>query len=276
MTAEKQYDGVSYSIDDALYYRFNFFLSFLQLAVVISVRAAHQKPSEANKARVESPLFTCIKALEVIRRTTAYEEALESAFDKANIVGIAIDVQVRTQDFPSFDKTVEGIKNTLEAMLGNYELASVASALDLMQKWDRLNSRDNNFLVSSHVVTTAFDESNETYFKKIELKDFIVDELKHYKYDWVAKIENAKKNKETNLDDVNAYLDCFKGLRSILVTMATNRSALFTLLEKFVDFLYFVHIGVVLPSSDQTPRQGRPHFQRPLHVPHGDRLVDAL
>ena len=77
------------------------------------------------------------------------------------------------------------------------------------------------------------------------MKDFIVDELKHYKYDWVAKMDQAKKTNSINLDDVNVYLDCFKGIRSILVTMATNRACLYSLLDKFVDFVYFVHIGVI-------------------------------
>jgi hypothetical protein len=172
------------------------------------------------------------------------EQPIPEIFDKSNILGIAIDVQVRTQGFPTLEKSIENIKTTFESMLSNYELVNVTSALDLLQKWDHLNSKDNNFLGSAHAVTTAFDEDNETYFRKLEMKSFIIDELKHYKYDWVAKIEHAKKTKDLNLDDVNSYLDCFKGIRSILVTMATNRSCLFSLLEKFVDFLYFVHVGV--------------------------------
>lgn len=216
----------------------------MQFSYVISVTPVNQKPAEANKSSVESFLFTCIKALEVIKRTTSFEEPLPSVFDKSNICGIAIDVQVRSLDFPTLETSVEGIKSTFEAMISNYDLMNVNSALDLLQKWDTLNRKDNNFLLSAHLVTTAFNEDNETYFRKLEMKDFIVDELKHYKYDWVAKIDHAKKKGDTNLDDVNTYLDCFKGIRSILVTMATNRSCLFSLLEKFVDFVYFVHIGV--------------------------------
>lgn len=181
----------------------------------------------------------------MIKRTTQFEEALPQIFDKVNICGIAIDVQVRSQDFPKLDTSIDSLKNTFETMLSNYELMNVSSALDLLQKWDQLNTKDNTFLVSSHIVTTAFDENNETYFRKLEMKDFIVEELKHYKYDWISKIDQAKKTKAVNMEDVNTYLDCFRAIRSILVTMATNRSCLFTLLEKFVDFVYFVHIGVI-------------------------------
>lgn len=226
-------------------------LNLLNLSTVVHVELVYKKPAElpkhvteSSKSTVETLSFTCIKALEIIKRTVTFAEPLGSIFDKSNILGIAIDVQVRTLEFPLFDKSVEGLKSTFEALVSNYELANVDSALDLLQKWDKLNSKENNFFVGAHIVTTAFDETYETYFRKLELKDFIVEELKHYKYDWVAKIENAKKNKETNLEDVNSYLDCFKGLRCILVTMATNRSGLFSLLEKFVDFLYFVHMGV--------------------------------
>lgn len=239
---------MNFKVEDALYYRFNFFLNFLQLTSAISTFHADKKQGESNKARVESLCFTCIKALEIIKRTVTFEEPLPSILDKTNIVGIAIDVQVRNHDFPTLDKSIEGLKNTFEAMVNNYELANVDSSLDLLQKWDKLNTKDNNFLIGAHIVTTAFDETYETYFRKLELKDFIVDELKHYKYDWVSKIEHAKKNKDYNPEDVNSYLDCFKGLRCILVTMATNRSCLFSLLEKFVDFLYFVHMGVSLDN----------------------------
>lgn len=188
--------------------------------------------------------------------------------------GIPIDIQVRSLALPTFEVTLNNLRKEFDSLLQNYELQNVDSAMDLLKKWDRVNSRDNSFWVSSHLVSTAFGDSLEVYFQKLYMKDFIVDELKHYKYDWNAKIELGKKNNSINMDEVHQYLDCFRGIRSTLVSMATNRSNLFSHLDKTYDFIYFVHIGVGIFDADKTPRKSGQFFQGSLHVPNGAFPLD--
>lgn len=242
----------------------------MQLAFITSVGQPQQKPSEASKASVETFLFTCIKALEVIKRTTHFGQAVVSVFDKDNIGGIAVDVQVRTIEFPSVDQSIDSFRLELDSILANYDLQNISSAIDLLKKWNDVNTRDNSFWVSCHLVSTAFEDGPETYFKKIEFKDLIVEELKHLKYDWNEKLEMAKKNNSINIDDVSTYLDCFQSLRHVLMAMSTNRANFFAMLNKNIDFIYFVHNGVISPHQtklhDKSDQSSKALFMFPMEL----------
>lgn len=181
--------------------------------------------------------------------------------------GIPIDIQVRNFNLPTFEKSLEGLKKDLESIVAAYDLQDLTDWESIFEKWDAINQRDNSFLVSAHLVSAAFEENVQTYFRKPLFKELIKNELKLMKYDFDDRAKSKKKGEadtEEEIQEINSYFDFCTVIQAALTYMATNRSMLFEHLNKTYDFVFAVHTGTKL--HDQKNPASRALYLFPMEV----------
>jgi hypothetical protein len=239
---DKKYDDVNYTVEEGLYYRLSLLSNFLQLSVLIAPKKDQERTN--NKVTLETIVNTCIKALEIIRRTGKFSEPLPNLFDKNYMVGIPADIQVREFVFKPIEDTCNSLSKYFKDILQNLEVEDLNDVGSILDKWDELNKRDNSFLVASHLVHSAFNLTAKEYFSKLEFKEIVFNELKMYKYDLEKRMQKVANQDELN--DINTYLEFGVSLQALLTVMATNKSNLLNYINKNSDMVYLIHIGVKL------------------------------
>lgn len=227
-----------------MYYRLSFLSQFLQLSVLISLKKEQDKVS--NKGTIETVVNTCLKAIEVIKRTGQFAEPVPHLFDKNYMVGIPADIQVRGVEFKSCTETYSSLGKYFKDILDNLSVEDLTDTVSILEKWDELNKRDNPFLVASHLVNSAFNHTQKDYFNKLQFKELLFREIKAYKYDLEKRIQKVSKmaDAEAETGDINSFLDFGASLQSLLTVMSTNNSNLLNYINKNSDMIYLIHIGV--------------------------------
>ena len=204
-------------------------------------------------------MFTCTKALEVIRRTSHFGKPVEGLFDRANICGIPTEIQIKNMPFPTFEQATQYMLLQCNQILDAFTLENESELMPMLERWDQINRRENSFFISSFIATIAFDPSNKSYFKKLEYKELISNELKVLQFE-VDKRDKKHKS-EADMDgetDLTAYFDLSTTIQALLSLMTSSKNHLYDYLEKTLDYVYFVHLGVLLCHSDKTRRPERP------------------
>ena len=193
-----------------------------------------------------------MKALEVIKRTGHLGKPVDHLFDKSNICGIPTEIQIKNMAFPTFEQATQYLLVMCGQVLEAFSLENETELMPILEKWDQLNRRENSFFISSFIATLAFDPNTKTYFKKLEYKDLITNELKALQFD-LDKRDRKNKN-ETEMegeDDLTTYFELRTTLQTLLSLMTSSKNHVYDYLEKTLDFVYFVHVGV--PADNLRP-----------------------
>lgn len=236
---EKKYDEANFKIEDALHARFSFQLYLSQIANYLGDETVKHEFS-----RFEPLAKACLNALEVIKRTQQYSHPVENAFCRSNIVGVPIDIQIRNVKFMALNESIEFLRQMFDNMLNAYTLREFEDFSELLNKWDLVNQRDNSFFVSTHLALCALDPSTKDYFGYLPYKEIVKKNLGFYQYNFESDLTANKKDKQEAIDDLTTYLDFNTSIQQLLSSMASSRPHLYNFLEKCIDFVYFVHLGV--------------------------------
>lgn len=236
--------------------------------------------TRVEKSKIEGLINTCLKALEVIKRTTKFREEAKGVFDRTNIVGIATDVPIRNMPMLTLEQSVQKLTTYLEQILENYELEHISDCLTLLEKWEQVNKKESGFLVSAQLVSNSFDRNNFSYFGKLKWEDLIKKELKYYKYDLDKRLK-SKKNDERDISDkadLISYLEFGNSLQSLFVSMASNRAYLYNYFDKYTDLTYLVHLGVskAITIPDQARRGERPELKGTVLLASRSCILDRI
>lgn len=175
-----------------------------------------------------------------------------------NVSGIPTDIILKNMPFHTFDVSVSYLHQLLEQTVEIFSLQDLTTIMDILNKWDRINNRNNSFIISAFISTLAFDGNNKSYFKKIDYTDLIKNELISLKFDIDKRLQHkAKYNNQMDAeeDDLTSYFEFRTTLHTVLSIMVTSRTHLYNYLEKTIDFTYFVHLGVCsIVTIDQIRR----------------------
>jgi hypothetical protein len=194
-----------------------------------------------------------MKALEVIKRTAHLGQPVAGLFDRTNICGIPTEIQIKNMAFPTFEQATQYLLVQCGQVLDAFTLESESELMPMLERWDQINRRENSFFISSFIATLAFDPSSKSYFKKLEYKELIANEMKVLQFELDKR---DKKNKtEADIDgesDLTTYFDLSTTIQTLLSLMTSSKNHLYDYLDKTLDYVYFVHLGVPPCHIDQT------------------------
>lgn len=231
MTPEKNYDEVVYTMKEAMFYRLSFRRNFLSLVSKVCAFDGQKVKFED----LEGVLNACIKCLEVIKRTENLGVSVPHVFHRSNISGILGDIQIRDEKLPSLGSSVDSYIRTLSQLLAALELRKLNDLMEIVHKFSEINQRHNNFLVSAFINMVCFLYKPSTFCGTVSFEDLIKQEIFKLK----AKLP-TKANEE--LED---FYDYAKTIQLTLSYMSTNTTSFYNFLEKNIDFVYFLHVGVI-------------------------------
>lgn len=240
---EKKYDEANFKLEDALYYRLNFQINLLQL---FSYLQEEQNTCDFNK--IENYIFTCLKALEVIKRTGKFSKPVDKAFSSENMCSVPIDIQIRQMTMKNLEESFEYFENILNQIVATVNLGNLTDIIDIFESWDLINKQGNSFLMTAIYAIIGLDPSGKKYFRSKNYESIIKANLLKYKYDFDQAF-NLLKPDEAESRDYRTFLEFSETFQNTLAIMSSSRPHLYNYLESSIDFIYFLYLGTKLQND---------------------------